>query len=168
VTGAVNQVEKIDDARLMLNGSQAGQGLAAAKIMTALVSGTGTGIRITMPELQQLMHAQGIQSQAEAYIDHLSGQNEFSGIQKTQLSGLLDAVKARVLQKQQLANDHLNQLNNAGSVAEVHQIDQDYRQKQLDMETGKIQIPRYRVSPDGKQRAESTDGGQTWHLAPTQ
>jgi hypothetical protein len=164
VTGAANQIEKIDDAKIDLNQSQASQGVAAAKIMTALVSGQGTGIRITMPELEMLMHAQGIAGRADAFIQHISGTGEFGDQQKQQLSTLLDTIKGRVLQKQQLANDHLNQLNNAGSLADVHQIDQDYRQKQLDMETGKIQVPRYRTSPDGKQRAQSTDGGQTWQI----
>ena len=168
VQGSTDQIAKIDSAKQLVTGPQAGQGLAPAKVLTALVSGQGSGVRITMPELQMLIKARGINENAEAWLAHISGQSEFPADQQHQIVDVLDAAKDRILQKQMLANDHLTKLRTSSvtpgsTLKDAYDVDADYRQRNLDMETGKIPVaspqhPAYRVSPDGKQTAVSYDG----------
>ena len=53
-----------------------------------------------------------------------------------QLTGILDDVKARIVQKQAIHNDTLDRMNGAGSREEAIKADKDARAKLGDLERG--------------------------------
>ena len=128
-TAAESQLEKIADARAMINGSAAAQAVGIPKILTALVSGQGSGVRITQAELNMIAHARGIQGDVEGFINKVSGKGVLAPEQQKQFTQILDDVKARVMAKQQIANETLDKINSASSREEVVQADKQARQK---------------------------------------
>ena len=164
-TDAGNQITKVDAAKQLVNGNQAGQGLSAAKVLTATVSGQGSGVRITMPELQMFMQARGIKEDAQAWLNHITGNSEYADSQRQQISQVLDDVKSRLMQKQAVYNDGLNKLHAAGNYKDATDVDKNQRQTIVDMESGKIPLagqPQYQTSPSTGRTRMSTDGGKTW------
>ena len=137
VADANAQLEKIDDARAMINGSAEAQALGIPKVLTALVSGAGSGVRITQPELNAIAKARGITGDVEGFINSISGKGKLTSTQQKQLTDLLDGVKARITQKQSIANDALDNINGASSRDEIIAHDKDARQKISDLESGK-------------------------------
>ena len=131
---ATAQLEKIDDARAMINGNAEAQALGIPKVLTALVSGQGTGVRITQPELTSILKARGWAGDAEGFISSISGLGKLSKTQQQQLTGILDDVKARVQQKRQIASDTLDTINNAKSRDEIVGADTAARKKLGDLE----------------------------------
>lgn len=136
VDAANTQLEKIEDARGMINGSAEAQALGIPKVLTALVSGAGTGVRITQAELNSIAKARGLQGDVEGTLNSLAGKGKLSNEQKQQITGLLDDVKGRIQKKQQIANDTLDTINNAGSREQIIKADNDARHKLSQMETG--------------------------------
>jgi hypothetical protein len=134
--GAQSQLEKIADARSMINGNAEAQGLGIPKVLTALVGGQGTGVRITQAELQSIAHARGIQGDFEGTLNKLSGKGALSADQQKQLTQILDDVKSRIQQKAQIHSDTLDTINGAGTREEIIQADKDARKKLSDMESG--------------------------------
>jgi hypothetical protein len=134
--GAQSQLEKIADARSMINGNAEAQGLGIPKVLTALVGGQGTGVRITQAELQSIAHARGIQGDFEGTLNKLSGKGALSAAQQQQLTQILDDVKNRIQQKAQIHSDTLDTINGAGSREEIIKADKDARKKLSDMESG--------------------------------
>lgn len=156
------QLEKIDEARLMLNGKIAGQGLAAAKVLTALVSGQGSGVRITMPELQMFIHARGLAEDAQAFINRIAGVGIFPPEQQKQLSGLLDQVKARVVEKQQIANEAVTSMEDATDRQQILAAEKRARS----ILTGMEKYPFVRTDGSGNWYGSATaDGKQAFDLA---
>jgi hypothetical protein len=129
VTDANVQLEKINDARAMINGGAEAQALGVPKVLTALVGGAGSGIRVTQPELNAIAKARGIGGDVEGFIRKVSGGGALTPEQQRQLTGLLDDVAARIRQKQSIANDALDRINSAGSREEIVAIDKQARQK---------------------------------------
>jgi hypothetical protein len=136
ISDANSQLEKITDARAMVNGNAESQALGLPKVLTALVSGQGSGVRITQAELNMIGKARGIEGDVEGFINKLSGKGQLTGTQKQQLTQILDDVKARVLQKQQIANDALDSINSAKSREEIVAADKAARDKLGAMEKG--------------------------------
>lgn len=123
------QLDKIAEARSMINGSAEAQALGIPKILTALVSGAGTGVRITMPELQAIASARGIGGNIEGFINQISGEGKLTKEQQKQLTLILDDVKTRVEQKRGIANDALDGINTARTRDEVVRLDSEARKK---------------------------------------
>jgi len=115
LSDAQGQLDKILDAEKMVAGGAMNQALGIPKVLSSLVAGTGSGVRITNAELQSLAHARGIAGDIEGWFNKISGQGTLTKEQKNQLSGLLNDVKQRVVQKRQIANDALDTINGAGS-----------------------------------------------------
>jgi len=161
VSSANTQLEKIADARAMINGNAEAQALGVPKVLTALVSGQGSGVRITQAELNMIAHARGIQGDFEGWMNKVSGKGALTDEQKRQLSGVLDDAKQRIIVKQQIANDTLDRMNGAPTRQEIIQADKDARQKLSEYEqhgfyTGQ-HIPQGTVvgfSADGKVRID--------------
>jgi hypothetical protein len=133
-TDANAQLEKIADARAMINGNAESQALGVPKVLTALVSGQGSGVRITQAELNMIAHARGIQGDFNGFINRVSGKGQLTPEQQAQLTGILDDVKARISQKSQIANEALDAINGGGTREEIIQADKLARQKISDME----------------------------------
>ena len=161
VSSANTQLDKIADARAYVNGNAEAQAVGVPKVLTALVSGQGSGIRITQAELNMIAHARGIQGDFEGWMNKVNGKGALTDEQKRQLSGVLDDAKQRIIVKQQIANDTLNRMNGAPTRQEIIQADQDARQKLSEYEqhgfyTGQ-RIPQGTVvgfSADGKVRID--------------
>jgi hypothetical protein len=134
VSDASSQLEKIADARAMINGPAEAQALGIPKVLTALVSGQGSGVRITQPELNAIAKARGVSGDVEGFINSVSGKGKLTDTQKKQLTGILDDVKARVVAKQNIHSETLDKINGAASREDVVTADKEARQKLKDLE----------------------------------
>lgn len=132
---ATGQLEKIADARSMINGNAEAQGLGIPKVLTALVGGQGTGVRITQAELTSIAHARGLSGDVEGTLNKLAGKGALSHAQQQQLTQILDDVKSRIQQKMQIHSDALDSINGASSREEIIKADKDARKKISDLET---------------------------------
>jgi hypothetical protein len=129
VADANAQLEKIADARTMINGSAEAQALGIPKVLTALVSGQGSGVRITLPELNAIAKARGLSGDVEGTLRSWSGQGKLTPEQQRQLTGILDDVQRRILEKQSIHNEALDSINGAPSREAVIEADKMARQK---------------------------------------
>ena len=109
-----SQMEKLTEAQQMLqSGNAEAQALAVPKIMTALVSGQGSGIRITQPEMNAIGKARGITGDVQAWMSRMSSGEALTPQQTTQLQGILSDVGSRIQQKMQISNNAVNQIQSA-------------------------------------------------------
>jgi len=134
-----SQLEKIADARAMINGNAEAQGLGVPKVLTALVGGQGTGVRITQAELTSIAHARGLSGDVEGTLSKWAGKGALTGEQQKQLTQIMDDVKARLLQKQQIASGTLDTINGASSRDEIIAADKSARQQFASLENGGTQ-----------------------------
>ena len=149
VADATAQLEKMSEARAMVSSDNPeAQALGIPKVLTALVSGAGSGVRITQPELNSIASARNIGGDFQAWIQKLSSGKGLTPDQQRQLIQVLDDAKVLISQKQQIANDALNKINGARSRTDIVQADKEARQSLMDMEKGggttgqiKVQIP---------------------------
>jgi hypothetical protein len=130
------QLEKIADARNEINGSSEAQATGIPKVLTALVSGAGSGVRITQAEINAIGHARGIAGDVEGTLNRWSGKGVLTSQQQKQLTALLDDVKARILQKQVIANTALDTINGASTREQIVAADKTARKQLSDLETG--------------------------------
>lgn len=131
-----DQMEKITEAQQMLkSGNAETQALAIPKVLTALVSGRSTGVRITQPELNAIGGARGITGDVTAWLQKLAAGKKLTGDQTAQLNGVLQDVGTRIQQKMSISSDTINQLQNAPDRASRIRADQTGRQRLNSMET---------------------------------
>lgn len=131
------QLDKIDDARNMISGNAEAQALGIPKVLTALVGGQGTGVRITTPELNAIATARGWTGDLQGTLNSISGKGKLTSTQQGQLKQILDDVKTRITQKRQIANDALDKINDASGRDDVIAADKEARQRLTDLESGK-------------------------------
>jgi ribosomal protein L25 (general stress protein Ctc) len=124
-----SQLEKINEARSLINGPATAQALGIPKVLSALVGGAGSGLRMTKAELDAIAKARGISGDVEGFIRKVSGGGTLTPEQQRDLTGLLDDVGTRIVQKQSIANDALDRINTAGSRDEIVRIDSEVRRK---------------------------------------
>jgi hypothetical protein len=137
VKAANDQLEKIVEARALLTtGNAESQALAVPKVLTALISGQGTGVRITQAELNQIAAARGIQGDFQAWVQRISSGKKLTPDQTSQLVGVLDAAQQRLEQKREIANKALDTINSAGSRSDIVKADQDARKALAEFEKG--------------------------------
>lgn len=134
---ASTQLDKIDDARNMIGGNAEAQALGIPKVLTALVGGQGTGVRITTPELNAIATARGWSGDLQGTLNSISGKGKLTSTQQQQLKQILDDVKTRITQKRQIANDALDKINGGATREDVIAADKEARQKMTDLESGK-------------------------------
>jgi hypothetical protein len=134
---AAAQLEKIAEAEAMVQGNAESQALAIPKVLTALVSGQGTGVRITQPELNAIGKARGITGDVEGFLRSIAGKGKLTPEQRRQLVGILEDAKGRILQKQQIHSAALDKINGARSRDEIIQADKEARKAVDDLESGK-------------------------------
>jgi hypothetical protein len=136
VSDANAQLEKIADARTMINGSAEAQALGVPKVLTALVSGQGSGVRITQPELNAIAKARGLAGDVQGTLNSWAGKGKLTPEQQQQLTGILDDVQQRILAKQAIHSAALDSINGAASRQDVIKADKEARQKINDLEKG--------------------------------
>lgn len=169
VKAANDQLDKITDARSMLTtGNAESQALAIPKVLTALISGQGTGVRITQPELNALASARGIKGDFQAWVSKISSGKRLTPEQQAQLVGVLDAASARLEQKRAIANHALDLINSGASRADIVKADKEARDALAAFEKGgggtqritgdadyeKLPSGAHFIGPDGKERVK--------------
>lgn len=162
---ANSQLEKIADARVMINGPAEAQALGIPKVLTALVSGAGSGVRITQAELNQIAGARGVAGNFEGWLNNINGKGKLTSTQQAQLTTILNDVQSRLLAKREIHNAALNEISGAGSRDQIIAADKSARERLSAMETPQQQKQQqsYRqtaVGPGGH-RIGSNDGN-TW------
>lgn len=133
---ASSQLDKIDDATNMIGGNAEAQALGIPKVLTALVGGQGTGVRITTPELNAIATARGWGGDFQGTLNSISGKGKLTSTQQQQLKQILADVKTRISQKRQIANDALDEINGAPDRDSVIGADKKARQRLTDLESG--------------------------------
>ncbi len=168
---ANTQLEKINDAQQMVQGGAIDQALGVPKVMTALISGAGSGVRITQAELSAIAHARGIAGDAEGTIRSWLGQGKLTRQQQQSLNGILSDVKQRVIRKAQIAKDAADEINSAPDRPSIIAADKKYRQMVMDMETnpqgqgaGASQLPPQAVAQLKEGHDTTFANGQVWRL----
>jgi hypothetical protein len=137
VTTATDQLAKINDAADMLRtGTAEAVALAVPKVLTALVSGAGTGVRITQAEINSIGKARGVQGDVEGWMNSIQGKGSLTKTQRDQLTGILADVRSHIQQKMAIANDTLDTINGASSRDEIIAADKAARQRYTDLEKG--------------------------------
>lgn len=135
VDSANSQLEKIDEANSMLAANNPEtQALGIPKVMTALVSGAGSGVRITQAELNAIASARGISGDFQGWMNSISGQGKMTPAQTKQLQAVLADVRNRVLEKQAIASGALDTINGAGDRQSIIAADTKARKQMNDLE----------------------------------
>jgi len=127
---AQQQMDAVSQAQQEVNSGAVGQAAGTIKTLVALAGGKGSGVRITQAELNALIHARGIQGDFEGWLNKISGQGQLSDQQKAQFNQILSDVQHKLSAKQQLYDETLDKLSNAGSTQDIRKIQSDFR-KQL-------------------------------------
>ncbi len=133
------QLDKIDKTTRSIDSGYKGQALALPETLTSLVSGQGTGVRVTMPELSLIGQHNGVKGDVESFFNRISGQGSMTDEDKKQLKGILAEARRHIMLKQQIYKDALDEINGApgtGSSARaaVSAADARARQKVSDLE----------------------------------
>ena len=124
---ATATLERVDSAKAMLSQGAVGQALELPKLLTAVVSGAGTGVRITQPEITRILGARGWGGTIEAWLSKAVGNGDLSTQQKLEIARVLDEVRATVEKKQAIANDTLDKMRGARSREEIIAADKAAR-----------------------------------------
>jgi hypothetical protein len=128
------QLEKIDKTRRSVDAGYVGQGLAIPELLTSLVSGQGTGVRITQAELNAITRNRGIKGDAESFFNKISGKGNLTATDKAQIKSVLDDAQRVISEKQQIHKDALDKMEGSGSRQDIIAADREARQKLSDFE----------------------------------
>ena len=127
---ATAQLDRIDRSLSMINTAKPEDiALAVPEILTALVSGNGTGVRITQPEMNAMIHARGLGESIEAFVNKIKGQGNLSDKQKSDLKGLLSDVQSKVKDKQRDLSDVMDDIDNVNNPTDLGKVQVKYRKK---------------------------------------
>ena len=124
---ATATLERVDSAKAMLSQGAVGQALELPKLLTAVVSGAGTGVRITQPEITRILGARGWGGTIEAWLSKAVGNGDLSTQQKQEIARVLDEVRTTVAKKQGIANDTLDKMRGARTREEIIAADKAAR-----------------------------------------
>ncbi len=117
--GADSQLDKILDAEKMVSGGAVQQALGIPKVLTAVISGQGSGVRITKSEMDSIAKARGLGGDIEGFFNKLSGNGQLTTQQKAQMQSVLGDVRERIMQKKAIARQASDEINNAPDRAGV-------------------------------------------------
>ena len=144
------QLDKINETMGMLSGPTAESGaIAGIKILTAIVSGQGSGVRITLPEINQVAKARGIAGDFQSWWQRMQGQTQFTPQQVKELNSVLDGVKDIVNKKQKILDDGIDAISFAGSPEEAAKAESKLRKDLMGVaaETGAAPKATHRYNP---------------------
>jgi hypothetical protein len=117
--GADAQLDKILDAEKMVSGGAVQQALAIPKVLTAVISGNGSGVRITKSEMDSIAKARGLGGDIEGWFNKLTGKGQLTTQQQAQLQSVLGDVRERIMQKKAIARQASDEVMNAPDRAGV-------------------------------------------------
>lgn len=161
-TGVSSQLDKILDAEKMVAGGAMQQALGIPKVLTALVSGQGSGVRITQAELNMIAKARGITGDIEGWFNKIKGQGQLTDTQKEQLGQILGDVRQRILQKKQIADGAIDEMQAGTSRADILATDKKARKALSDYETNTGRTYKFTATGQGGHKIGSDDQ-KTWY-----
>lgn len=127
---ATQQLDRINRSISMIDTSKPEDiALAIPEILTALISGQSSGVRITTPEMNNLIHARGWGDSVEALTNKIRGLGSLSNKQKSDLKGLLTDVQAKVGDRQKDISDLMDKIDSAEKPEDIGKAQIEYRKK---------------------------------------
>jgi hypothetical protein len=124
------QLDNVDKTLRSIASGYKGQALALPETLTSLVSGQGTGVRVTMPELQMVGQHNGVKGDVESFINRVSGEGSMTDEDKKQLTGILREMRGILQDKIAIHSGALDAINGAESREQIQEADKIAR-KQL-------------------------------------
>ena len=135
VTSLGDKLDKVASARALLDQeNMTGDALGLPAILTSVVGGQGSGIRVTMPELNTLGAAHGVKGTVESFFSKIAGEKTIPEDQRQQAKAVLDAIAVRVRQKQDIANKAVSDIRGARTRDEATAADKAARDAYLKLE----------------------------------
>lgn len=147
---AQDKFDRIQQTLHSVDAGYVGQGLAIPELLTSLVSGQGTGVRITQPELNAITANRGIKGNAEAWFNSMAGKGKLTDTDKAQIKGVLGEAQKRLEVKQDILNHAMDLINGAGSREEIQKADKEARQNITDYERTGHYVGQQVHTKDGK------------------
>lgn len=131
-------LDKLDQVKLLITtGNPESLAIAVPNVLTALISGTGTGVRITQAEINQILHARGWGENVEAFVKKISGQGALSSKQRQDLVGIMDDVKDKVVKKQKRLSDTMDKIDSAEKPSDISKAHIEHRKGELESDKQK-------------------------------
>jgi hypothetical protein len=135
---ASQQIDKISEATTMIDrGSPTDIAIAVPKILTALVSGQGTGLRINEKEMNRLIKARGLGESIEALASRISGHGDLGQDQRRNLKSLMSDVEDLVSKKQKVFSDTMDKIDSAENLSDINKAHQEHRKRLMEDEKPK-------------------------------
>jgi hypothetical protein len=125
-----SQLDNVDKTLRSIASGYKGQALALPETLTSLVSGQGTGVRVTMPELQMVGQHNGVKGDVESFISRIAGEGSMTPEDKKQLTGILTEMRGILQDKVAIHSGALDAINGAESREQIQEADRIAR-KQL-------------------------------------
>lgn len=134
-----SQLEKIQEARNLVKGGAVAQALGVPKLLSSLVGGRNSGLRMTKAELDSIVEARGIKGTLESWVNRLEGKGRLTAEQVNQMGGILDDVEQKLGAKSQAARDTMSKMRNAKNREEIIGLANDAEKNfsQLEKAAGK-------------------------------
>lgn len=127
-----DQQTKLADTLEILNGNMAfSDSLVAPKTLTALVSGQGTGVRITQAEISQVLHGRSTLQDLDGIWQKIVNGKSVTADQRSQINTVLGLVQSKVNQRVSILEQAQDRIDAAGTMDEQRAAIRD-AQKQLD------------------------------------
>jgi hypothetical protein len=125
---ASSHLDKLDQVKLLITtGTPESIAVAVPNVLTALISGQGTGVRITQAEINQILHARGFGQSIEAFTNKISGKGALDKKTKQDIVSMVDDVSKKVQQKQKQLADTMDEIDNAKTPEEISKAHIKYR-----------------------------------------
>ena len=127
---ATQQLDRIDRGIEEVNSSKPTDlAIAIPTVLTALVSGQGTGVRITQAEMNNIIKARGFGDSIQAFTNKLQGLGNLADKQKVDLKGLLSDVRKKVEQRQRETSDTADAIYDADDLKAINAARTKYNKK---------------------------------------
>lgn len=127
-----DQQAKLADTLAIANGNMAfSDSLVAPKTLTALVSGQGTGVRVTQAEISQVLHGRSTLQDLDAIWQKLTTGKSVTDDQRAQVNAVLGLIQSKVNQRVAILEQAQDRIDAATTVDEQRAAMRD-AQKQLD------------------------------------
>lgn len=121
-------LERMELTRRNVDAGYVGQALAIPELLTALVSGQGTGVRVTQAELSSILAHRGIKGSVESFFNGLTGKGQLNAQDKAQIKGVLQDAEQRLRTKMEINSAALDAINGGASRGDIVKADHDARQ----------------------------------------
>ena len=124
------KIENLQEAIGLLNNPNGEKdAIAPVKALVATAGGLGSGVRVTMPELNNIAHARGWVDSATVTLHNIfepESYEKMSDAQRTQLKGIIGDIYGLVISKNIAAHDAYHKITNAKSIDDVRKAQSAY------------------------------------------